>query len=521
LVAGQPHPSSVTSSDPLLRLVGISKWFGPLQVLDGVNFELSAGETHVLAGENGAGKSTLIKILGGVHQAEAGRIILDGQPVRFANPREAAAGGVVIIHQELSLVPSMSVVDNIFLGRERSRGGWLLRRNQEEEARRVLGQLGLRVDVHRSVGTLPIAVQQMIEIGKALALQARVLVLDEPTSALSEPEVEQLFARMAELKAAGCGLIYITHKLEEVYRIADRITVLRDGRWVATTPAGQMPAPLLIRHMVGRDVDLAGARDEAVGAAAGPVALRVEDFSVAGSRRGLRPAVDRVTFDVRAGEVVGLAGLYGAGNSDLLSGLFGTLGRRVSGSVRLHGEPYEPTSPACAIRRGLALVTNDRQRTGLVLGLDVAANVTLASWPRVTPGGWLRTARELEVAARTVQSLRLRAASLRQNVRTLSGGNQQKVVLAKWLCTGPRVLLLDEPTRGVDVGSKQEIYALIREWSAAGHALLLITSEMPELLLLANRILVMHGGRITAAFTRATANQARILHAAMGGEPVD
>jgi ribose transport system ATP-binding protein len=509
------------SEPPLLQMTAMVKSFDGQRVLHDVDFDLRRGEVHVLAGENGAGKSTLIKILGGVHRPDQGQIGIYGRSARFRSPREAAARGVAIIHQELSLVPSMSVADNVFLGRERSAGGWMRQGRQYAECAGELDRLGLQLDPRRIVGTLPISLQQMIEIAKALAQEAEIIVMDEPTSALNEPEVERLFACIAELKAHGCGIIYITHKLEEVYRIADRITVLRNGYRVATAAARDMPASELIRHMVGRELaHHAGARTRPPTTYT-PALLVLKEVTVRAADRRRRLLVDKISFTVHAGEIVGLAGLQGSGNSDLLTGLFGAYGRRATGTILVEGRPYRPTSPRRAIRRGMALVTNDRQRTGLVLSMSVAANATLASLARVSPGGWLRTGRELRAAAETAKALRLQAASLRQSAATLSGGNQQKVVLAKWINTRPRVLLLDEPTRGVDIGAKQEIYQLMNEWREAGHALILITSEMPELLMMSDRILVMHRGRSTASFNRGEATQERILHAAMGGHRVD
>jgi ABC-type sugar transport system ATPase subunit len=515
---GQARPEKQEAENHLLlRMSGISKSFGAIRALKRVDFDLRAGEVHVLAGENGAGKSTLIKILGGVHQPDEGRINLHGEDVRLRSPRDAAGLGVAIIYQELSLVPSMSVADNIFLGRERSRGGWLYGAQQETQALEALGRLGLKLDVRQAIGTFPIATQQLIEITKALALEADVIVMDEPTSALREPEVERLFDVIGELKQRGCGIIYITHKLEEVYRIADRITVLRDGDHIVTSFSAELPAPALIRSMVGRDLTESARAVTEVPLSGRTARLAIEDFSVQAARRGLRPLVDRVSFEVRAGEIVGLAGLAGSGNSDLLSALFGAHRGRVSGHVQVEGRPYRPTSPRAAIRRGIAFVTNDRQRTGLVLGMNIAANMTLASLPQVSPGGWLNSAREMQLADRTAGDLDLRAASLAQPVATLSGGNQQKVVLGKWLNARPRVLLLDEPTRGVDVGAKQEIYQLMNRWSQAGHAIVLITSELPELLMMSDRIIVMHRGKAVAELDRIEATQERVLHAAMGG----
>lgn len=507
-------------SPPLLQMSRVVKSFDGQRVLHDVDFDLQRGEAHVLAGENGSGKSTLIKIIGGVHRPDRCEIRIRGRTLRFRSPRDAAAHGVAIIHQELSLVPALSVEDNISLGREQSTWGWLSRTHQRATCAALFERLGLRVDLRRTVGELPISLQQMIEIAKALARQADIVVMDEPTSALNEPEVQRLFDCIAELKSQGCGVVYITHKLDEVYQIADRITVLRDGFRVASGSAKDFPADSLIRHMVGRELKQAVVTTQSSTQANARVMLDLKGVSVRAADRRRRPLVERLSLSVRAGEIVGLAGLHGSGNSDLLLGLFGAYGRRTDGTVLLAGRPYSPSSPRRAIERGLALVTNDRQRTGLILSMNVAENATLAALQRVSPGGWMSIKREYRLANETAKSLQLRAASLRQNVATLSGGNQQKVVLAKWINTQPRVILLDEPTRGVDVGAKQEIYQVMHEWRNAGHALILISSEMPELLMMSDRILVMHRGRAVKMLDRADATQERILHAAMGGTAV-
>jgi len=405
----QPEASGADAA--LLEMKSIGKSFGSHRVLDDVDFDLRAGEVHVLAGENGAGKSTLIKILGGVHQPDGGAIRIAGRIVRPRSPREAAGFGVAIIHQELSLAPSMAVADNIFLGREQTSAGWVRFGDQLAASRRLLERLGLDVDARRLVGELPISAQQMIEIAKALAFDARIIVMDEPTSALSEPEVERLFTRITDLKARGCGIIYITHKLEEVYRQADRITVLRDGLKIITAPAADLPAEALIRHMVGRELAEHPPRHEP---STGDVRLRVDRCTVRAAARGRPPVVDDVSFEVRRGEILGIGGLQGSGSSDLLWGLFGAHGRRFAGRIEIDGRPAALRSPRGAIRQGVALLTNDRKRSGLVLSMDVAANATLASIRRISPGTWLSRRREMELTAHSTKALHLRAASLRQ-----------------------------------------------------------------------------------------------------------
>ena len=497
----------------LVRMSGVDKRFGSVQVLQDVGLEILAGEVHVLAGENGAGKSTLIKILAGVHTDFEGTIEIDGQPVRPDSPLAANALGVAVIYQELSLVPSMSVADNIFLGRPRTnRVGLVDDRSQASEASRLLGQLGVELDVSDHVEQLPIGAQQLIEIAKALSYDAKVIVMDEPTSALSAPEVERLFALIEQLKARGCGIVYITHKMEEIERIADRITVLRDGRLVGSAPAAQLPPAKLVEWMVGREVDQQFPRHVPH---IGRERLRVEDFTVEGGR-GAKPVVDRVGFSVRAGEILGIGGLQGSGASELLLGLFGAYGNRTRGRVWLNEKPVRIGSPRQAIDHRLAMLTNDRKATGLVLSMSVIANATLGDLRRLSTGGWRSTRREREATAALSESLHLRAASLEMDVGELSGGNQQKVALAKWLQTDPQVLLLDEPTRGVDVGAKHEVYQLMNEWTSRGIAIILITSEMPELLAMSDRIIVMHRGQITAKLDRDEATADRVLEAAMG-----
>jgi ABC-type sugar transport system ATPase subunit len=454
-----------------------------------------------------------MRILSGAHIEYDGSILVDGRPVRFASPHDAFRQGIAAIHQELSLIPSMSVIDNVFLGREQHRAGWLKRGEEARALEKVLDRIGLAVEGRRRVEEYSLAEQQMMELAKAIVFDARILIMDEPTSALNEHEARRLLRIVQDLRAAGCGIVYITHRMEEVYQVADRITVLRDGRVAGTGRAAEVGRSQLVQWMIGRSL---GEQYPSPDRRAGRVRLDVRDFSVAGRRHRGGKAVDHATFSVKSGEVVGLAGLEGSGRSELLLGLFGAFGPAARGRVQIDGRDIQAGSPAESIRNGIALLTSDRTSTGLVLSMDVTTNVTLASIRRHARRGWLNPRSEADAAGRQARELGIRAASLRQCVATLSGGNQQKVALAKWLETEPDVLLLDEPTRGVDVGAKHEIYRLLNRWKSEGKAIALITSEMPELLALSDRILVLHRGRIVDEIDRENATLDRVLRSAMG-----
>ncbi len=520
-----PEASGKNSASPagtgsLLSLRGICQSFSGVTVLEDVSFDLAPGEVHILAGENGAGKSTLIKIIAGIYTEYEGEMRLGACPVAIRSPHHAAELGISVIHQEMSLVDSMSAVDNLFLGREIAAGGfWLDKKSQHARAQEFCSKLDLNIDLSRPVEEYPLSVKNRLEIAKALAIRAKIIIMDEPTSALSGPEVEKLFKIIAELKQSGCGIIYISHRMDEIYSIADRITVLRDGRCVGTARAQDLAEDELVKWMIGRELK-AQFPERALAGVAPRDRITVQDFSVlkpdADSHGEKRWLVKNAGFSVKPGEILGFAGLQGSGNSDLFSGLFGVYGQRAQGKVTLDGAQFRVKSPKSSIVQGMAYLTNDRKGNGLVLGMDIVQNISLASLPAVSPAGWFRHAMEGEVARRHMSALRIKASGDRQEVATLSGGNQQKVALAKWLETGPRVMLLDEPTRGVDVGAKHEIYKHMNEWTARGIAILLITSEMPELLGLADRIIVMHRGEMTAEFPRETATQEKILRAAMG-----
>ncbi|MBN1342311.1 MAG: sugar ABC transporter ATP-binding protein [Phycisphaerae bacterium] len=492
---------------------GMRKAFGGVEVLHGVDLDLLAGEVHALVGENGAGKSTLMKILCGVHADYDGRIEIDDRPVRFGSPREAERAGVAIIHQELSLVPYMTVAENIFLGDEpTTMFGTVDHARMRREAAAILEQrLGLSIDVDQPVGELSISVQQLVEVAKALSRHARILIMDEPTSALADAEAERLFEIIAQLKADGVGIIYISHKMEEIYRLADRITVLRDGNLIGSSPTRDLPQEEMISWMVGREIDQFYPKRPAE--VDGEV-LSVSRLSLLEPETG-KKLVDDVSFTVRRGEILGLAGLMGCGHSEVLGAVFGRYGPRPTGAVRVDGRPMPLGSSSAAIRAGMALLTNDRKLTGLVMSMSILHNLTLPALRRASPGGFLRRRLERDMAEPFVDRLSIRLRTLGDEVGTLSGGNQQKVVLAKWLMTEPKVLLLDEPTRGIDVGAKQDIYEQMNQLAEAGIGIVLITSELPELLAMSDRILVMSRGRITAEMTQGQATQERVMAAAM------
>jgi D-xylose transport system ATP-binding protein len=502
-------------AEPFLEMRNITKTFPGVRALDGVSFDLKPGEIHALVGENGAGKSTLMKILGGVypHPEYGGEVVIEGDVQKFGGVRDAEKANIAVIYQELSLVPEMSVGENIFLGREPRRFGVIRWEELYRRARALLDDLLLSLDPHTPVRSLGIGQQQLVEIAKALSHNARILVLDEPTAALTDTEVETLFGILNKLRDRGVGMIYISHKLNEVLRVSDRITVLRDGRTVGTNPVNDWTESQIIARMVGREV---GDIFPLMNHDQGDIIFEVENFSVADPAVAGKKLVDNVGFSVRRGEVLGIAGLMGAGRSDLLMAIFGAHAGRVSGAVKLEGRRLHITSPADAIKQGIGFVTEDRKRFGLVLEQTLLKNMTLAGLRRIS--GRFITSVDAESAAgeRSMKELRIKANSVFAIAGTLSGGNQQKVVLAKWLLTNPRVLFLDEPTRGIDVGAKQEIYAQINVLAKSGLAIVLVSSELPEVLGLSDRILVLHEGRITGEFTRGSVTPEAVMACATG-----
>jgi ribose transport system ATP-binding protein len=497
---------SVTAANaaPLLRLRGIRKAYPGVIALDGVDFDLRAGEVHVLLGENGAGKSTFVRILSGATARDAGEIEIDGRAVEIAGPRGAQKLGISAIYQEFNLVPQLSAAENVFLGREPARGGVLDRRRLVAEAAALLEGLGVRLDPRTPVAALGVAQQQMVEVAKALSTQARVLIMDEPTSALTESEIRELFAAMRGLTARGVGIIYISHRMEEIAQVAHRITVFRDGRWVGTV-GGDATVPDLIRMMAGRELTEHFPRRRG---APGAELLRIENLS-----RGRR--LRDVSLALRAGEVVGIAGLLGAGRTELARAVVGA-DRPDSGRVLIQGREVHARGPADTVDRGVGFLPEDRKTQGLVLGLPVQSNLGLPSARRLSRLGVLDARGLLALARKWVDDLRIKTPSLAQPVGLLSGGNQQKVVLGKWLATGAQILILDEPTRGIDVGARMEIYELMNRLTEAGAGILMISSDLPEVLGMSDRVLVMREGRIHAEFAAAEATQERVLGAALG-----
>lgn len=500
---------------PLLEIDKITKEFPGVKALDGVSFDLEPGEVHALCGENGAGKSTLIKVLCGyyAHGTYGGTIRLRGTPLRFRNLRDAEEHRIALIAQELALVPELSVAENLALGREPLRYGLIQWDRVREAAKRGLALVGLDVDPDRPVGELGIGQQQMLEIAKALLKDAEILVMDEPTAALTERDAQTLLGLVSDLRARGVSSIYISHRLDEVFHIADRITVLRDGRSISTDPTPSLRREDVISRMVGREVAELYPRPP-IGQ--GDVVLSVEDWSMEDPSAAGRRVLEAVGFEVRAGEVLGIGGLMGAGRTALVSSLFGAGRGQVSGRLRLGGQPARGPlgSPAEAIAAGMALVSEDRKRYGLVPEASILENLTLATLRTFAPR-WLLRHKDREAAGQAqFESTRVRAPGLFALVNQLSGGNQQKVVLGKWLMTSPRVLLLDEPTRGIDVGARAEIYQLIGRFAAAGMAVVLVSSDLPELLGLSHRVLVLNQGRPAALLDHSEATPERVMAAA-------
>jgi ribose transport system ATP-binding protein len=493
-------------SEWILEASGISKSFPGVRALDSVDFALRGGEVHGLVGENGAGKSTLIKILCGVYQPDTGEITVDGQIVTIDSAQDAQRLGITPVHQEIHLVPLLSVAENIFLGRQPLRNpGWIDRAGMERQAAEVLGSLGIRVDVRALVTDLSVAQRQMVSIARALSSRARVIVLDEPTASLSERETTILFEIIRRLKERGVAVIYISHRLEEIFAIADRVTVMRDGHVIGTQPVAETRLDQIIAMMVGRQMSELFRKEEVP---IGSPILQVDHLNAEGVLRD-------ISFTLHRGEILGLAGLVGAGRSELARAIFGA-DRYDQGTVLLEGQPLRARHPRDAVARGIGLAPEDRKQQGLIMGLPVAQNITLANLFRRQRFGFFSLLAERKTAETYVKRLGIRTPDVDRQVVFLSGGNQQRVVIARWLETRPKVLILDEPTQGVDVGAKAEIHGLMVELARAGVGILLISSDLPEVLQMSDRVLVMHEGRITGRFSREQATQEMVMRSATG-----
>lgn len=504
---------------PLVELTGITKRYGGVVACDQVDLTVHAGEVHALLGENGAGKSTLMRVLSGDIADYEGTVAIDGGRVRFAKPSDAQQAGVAMIHQELDSVPGLSVAENLYLGREiRTPLGLLDRRKMADRTRELLRRTGIDLDPTRPVGALRVGEQQLVTIARALLLDAKVLVMDEPTSALSNTEVDRLFAVIRELRKNGTGIVYISHRMDEIGQVADRATVLRNGRSVAEFPAREITADKAAEAMVGREVRTLFRTEEEQSATAREELLEVSGLRV----HPRRPSVGRkepngIDLSVRKGEIVGLCGLLGAGRTELLETLYGAgPAGQWEGTVRLDGGSIRPGSPRQALRKGIAYVPEDRRSSGLVLGHSVAANTVVSVLGKLGSVGLVRRRAELAMARSNAEQLKVKLGGILDPVGTLSGGNQQKVVLGRMLLTEPKLLLLDDPTRGVDIGAKSEIYQLLGEISEQGIGILLASSELPELVGVCHRVVVLRGGSSVAEFDTTRLGEADLLTAAMG-----
>jgi ribose transport system ATP-binding protein len=501
----------LSNPEMILRMEGISKSFPGVQALDDVDFEVAAGEVVALVGENGAGKSTLMKILCGAYRKDAGRIFLQDQEIEIESPHHAQQLGIAIIYQEFNLTPNQSAAANIFIAREPRQGGlghflnFVDRQRMEREAQGHLERVGAHVPATALIRDLSVAQQQMVEVAKALAVDARIIVMDEPTSALGEDEVETLFEIIATLKAQGIAIVFISHRLEEVFRIADRVVVLRDGRRIGSMSISQATSDAIIRMMVGRELTEMFYKEKAE---IGAPLLEVRGLT----RRGI---VEDVCFTLRQGEILGFAGLVGAGRTETARLLFG-VDRKDSGEVWIDGRQVNINSPVDAVAAGLGFVPEDRGLQGLVLKLPVLENIVLPTLDNHSRAGWLDQRALYNTAQNYVDKLNIRTPHLQQKAMFLSGGNQQKVVLAKWLALHPQVLILDEPTRGIDVGAKAEVHALMSQLAQAGMGIIMISSELPEILAMSDRILVMHEGRVASILDRSEATQEKIMAYASG-----
>lgn len=490
-----------------IEMTAISKSFGTNKVLEKIDLVLHSGQVHALMGENGAGKSTLMNILTGLFPASSGTIVIDGVEKQFSNPQEAEAFGISFIHQEMNTWPDMTVLDNLFLGREiKGTFGLLDQKAMKEKAKRAFDRLGISIPLDLPIGSLSVGQQQMIEIAKSLLSEVSLLVMDEPTAALTDRETESLFQMIASLKKAGVGIVYISHRMEEIFRVTDLITVMRDGIVVDTKPTAETNPAELVKKMVGRDID---DYYPAKAAELGELVFEVENLS--------GECFKDISFQVRRGEILGFSGLMGAGRTEVMRAIFG-LDKRTAGRIRLNGQDIRVTNPVQAIRAGIGFLTEDRKEEGLILDFSIKDNMTLPSHKDFSKNGFFDDKTSRDFVQKMIDRLRIKSGRPEMVVGNLSGGNQQKVVLAKWIGIAPKVLILDEPTRGVDVGAKREIYQLMNELADRGVPILLVSSDLPEVLGVSDRIVVMHEGRITGELSRGEATQEKVMQLATGGK---
>jgi rhamnose transport system ATP-binding protein len=493
------------TTQPVISMRGINKAFGGVQALKDVAFDIYTGEVHALFGENGAGKSTLIKIITGVHQPDSGEILLNGEPVQFANPREAQAAAIAAIYQEPNLFPDLDIAENIYVGRQPKRMGRVDWAQMYRDAEELLDSLGLKLDVRTKARSLSVAQQQMVEIARALSLDAKVLIMDEPTSSLTLSEVEDLFTIVRRLRDQGTALVFISHRLEELFALADRVTILRDGNYIGTRMIDNVTRDELIHMMVGRSLDSLYPKEDAD---IGDVVLEVRNLTIPGQ-------FEDISFEVRAGEILGVYGLVGAGRTEIARAIFGTE-PAVGGQIAIRGQPVTIRSPQQAMDLGIAYVPEDRKMHGLILPMSISQNITLSILQRFATATWIDRQRESAAAQELAGQLSVKAAGVWQKAEALSGGNQQKVVLTKWLATKPRILILDEPTRGIDVGTKSEVHQLLSHLAAEGVAIVMISSELPEILGMSDRILVIREGHVGGEFDRDEATQEKLIHVITG-----
>lgn len=493
---------------PVVEMKNIHKSFFNVQVLKGVDFDLIPGEIHALMGENGAGKSTLMKILTGIHKSNSGEILYKGEIVEYHSPKEAEKAGIAVIHQELNIIPYLTVAENMFLGKELKRQpfGILKTKEMNEKTKENLNRLGIDIDPQKEAGELSVGQQQMIEIARAIAAETEVLIMDEPTAALTDREIETLFTVINQLRREGVAIIYISHRMEEIFRMCDRITVLRDGQSIGTKITSETDFEEIVKMMVGREL---GERFPERTAEIGGDRFVVEDLSLEG-------IFNNISFNVRKGEILGVAGLMGAGRTEIMETIFGAR-KKKNGRIYMDGKELNIRKPHHAIAAGIGFITEDRKDEGLVLGLTVRENLAIPNLKKLSKSAVIQKQREKQWTEEMIQKLRIKTSGPEQEVKSLSGGNQQKVVFGKWLGTEPKLLILDEPTRGVDVGAKKEIYSIMNELTEKGFSIIMVSSELPEILGMSDRVMVIHEGKLSAILDKKEASQEKIMEAATGG----